>query len=83
MGGNFTPFGGTIDNKNCVPEFGGFQRGSGDAGAENELTGVDEAAEVEASAGTEEGTHLGGELLLPVDPLGIHCGRKGVHGLLA
>ena len=45
--------------------------------------GIDEAAELEASAGAEEGAHLGGELLLPVDPFGISGGGKGVHRLLA
>jgi hypothetical protein len=83
MGGGFAPLGGTIDDQDGVAEFGGVERGSADAGAEDKLAGIGEAAEIEASAGAEEGTHLGGELLLALDPLGIRGGGKRVHRLPA
>ncbi len=83
MGGGFAPLGGAIDEEDDIAEFGGFQGGSSDAGAEDELARIGEAAEIEASAGAEEGTHLGGELLLALDPFGIGGGRKRVHRLLA
>ena len=83
MDGGFAPLGGAIDDEDGVAEFGGFESGSGDAGAEHELAGVDEAAEIEASAGAEEGTHLGGELLLAIDPGGVRGGGKGIDRLPA
>ena len=83
MSGGFAPFGGTVDEEDDVAELGGFQSGSADAGAEDELARIDEPAKVEASTGAEECTHFGGELLLAVDPLGISGGGKRVHRLLA
>ena len=66
-----------------VAEFAGIECGSADAGAEDELAGIGEAAEIEASAGAEEGSNFGGELLLALDPLGVRGGSQRVHRLAA
>ena len=81
--GDYLKLGGTVDDEDGIPEFGGFEGGSGDAGTEHELTRIDEAAEIEASTGAEEVAHFGGKLLLALDPFGVRGRRKRIHRLLA
>src|SRR6266702_3564826 len=83
MGDSFTPFGGAVDDEDGVAKLGGFERGSLNASALHELRGIDESAEIKASAGAEEGTHFGSELLLTVDPFGIGGGGERIHCVLA
>ncbi len=83
MGDGFAPFGGAVDEEDGVAEFDGFESGALNAGALDELGGIDETAEIEASADAEEGAHFGGELLLTVDPGGVGGGSERIDGLLA
>ena len=62
------PCGDAFDDGEEVADLGGFEGGTVDAGLVEEDGGVEEAAELEAAAAGEHGAHLGGALLLLVDP---------------
>ena len=66
----------TRDNGEEVADLGGFEGGSIDAGLVEENGRVEEAAELEAAPAGEHCPHLGGTLLLLIDPGKVGAGFK-------
>ncbi len=68
------PCGDALDYGEEVADLRGFESGAVDAGFVEQRRGVEEAVELEAAAAREHGAHLGGALLLLVDPRLIRAG---------
>ena len=62
------PRGDAFDNGDQVADLGGFEGGSIDTGLVEGDGGIEQAAELEAATTGEHRTHLGGTLLLLIDP---------------
>ena len=60
-----------------VEDVEGFEGGAFEAGLVEEVSGVEEAVELEGASADEQGADLGGALLLVIDPGEIGAGLEG------
>ena len=71
------PGGDALGDGDEVADFETFEGCTFDAGFVEQEGGVEETVEVEGAAGGEEGAHLGGALVLLVDPGEVGAGLEG------